>query len=80
MRRARIGERRHLGRLYDQLNERDFPFVAVIEFETEADLRAYLEHPAHEELGKYFYETSRAALVFDFELSEGRDAQRVFRG
>jgi hypothetical protein len=79
VRRARVGERKNLGRLYDQLNVRDFPYVALIEFDNEADLRAYLDHPAHGDLGRLFYETSQGALVYDFELSEGEDADHVFR-
>jgi hypothetical protein len=73
---ARVGRRVTLGRQYDQLNAQDFPFVAILEFENEADLRAYLEHPAHQMLGTQFYVTSEAAMVFDFELLEGAQ----FRG
>jgi hypothetical protein len=68
---ARVGRRVLLGRQYDTLNAHDFPFVAMMEFANEADLRAYLEHPAHEMLGAQFYVTSDAALVFDYELLEG---------
>ena len=68
---ARIGRRLSLGRQYEQLNASDFPFVAILEFANETDLRAYLEHPAHEMLGAQFYITSEAALVLDYELLEG---------
>lgn len=78
VRRARVGERKNLGRLYDQMNARDFPYVAIIEFDSEVDLRAYLDHPAHDELGKCFYESAEAALVYDFALSEGEDVTRLF--
>jgi len=78
IRRARVGRRKHLDRLYDQTNARDFPYFAIIEFDTEADLHAYLEHPAHTELGRRFYESAQAALAYDFELSEGADVSRVF--
>jgi hypothetical protein len=79
VRRARVGERRNLGRPYDEMNARDFPYVAIIEFDSEADLRAYLDHPAHQDLGQRFYEHANAALVYDFELSEGAELARVFR-
>jgi hypothetical protein len=72
---ARVGRRLTLGRQYDQQNVQDFPFAAIIEFENEGDLRAYLEHPAHQMLGAQFYTTSEAAMVFDFELLEG---QQIF--
>ena len=80
VRRARVGERVNLGRFYDQQNARDFSHVAVIEFDSEADLRAYLEHPAHRELGTRFYQAAEAALVYDFALSEGTEAGNVFKG
>ena len=80
VRRARVGERKTLGRPYDQMNARDYPYVAIIEFDSEADLRAYLDHPAHEELGQRFYANAESALVFDFELSEGENVTRVFGG
>ncbi len=71
IKRARVGRRMMVGRLYDQQNTHDFPFMAILEFDGEADLRAYLEHPAHQMLGAQFYVTSDAALVFDYELLEG---------
>ena len=80
VRRARVGERKNQARLYDRLNTHDFPYIAIIEFDNEADLRAYLDHPAHDELGRLFYETSQRALAYDFALSEGEDAGQVFRG
>ena len=78
VRRARVGARRTLGRLYDQQNRCDFSFVAIIEFDSEADLLTYLDHPAHHELGRRFYETAEAALVYDFELTEGVNAGPLF--
>jgi hypothetical protein len=79
LRRARVGERKNLERFYDGLNARSFSHIAVLEFDSETDLRTYLEHPAHEELGRRFYETAEAALVFDFEMKEGHDAIALFR-
>jgi hypothetical protein len=79
VRRARIGERRTLGRIYDQQNTRDFSHVAILEFDSESDLRGYLDHPAHQELGMRFYQHAEAALVYDFELSEGAGAVEIFR-
>jgi hypothetical protein len=67
IRHARVGRRRNLGRFYDAQNAQDFPFVATIEFATEADLLSYLDHPAHRSLGEQFYLTAESALAFDFE-------------
>ena len=75
---ARVGRRITLGRQYDALNAQAFPFAAILEFETEADLRAYLEHPAHEMLGAQFYIASEAALVFDYELLERSQLPTLF--
>lgn len=79
VRRARVGERVNLGRFYDHQNARDFSHIAIIEFDSEADLRAYLEHAAHQELGERFYQAAETALVYDFELREGEDVRGTFR-
>jgi hypothetical protein len=68
IRRARIGRRRVLGAAYDRVGALHFEFVAVLEFESEADLRAYLEHPAHVALGRWFHQGAEAALAEDFEM------------
>ena len=78
VRRARIGERVILARPYDRMNLRDFSHAAVIEFESQADLQTYLDHPAHTELAQCFYQAAEAALVFDFELVDGQEAERLF--
>ena len=70
IRRAHVGRRTILGRQYDRLNAQQFPYAAILEFENEADLRTYLDHPAHEKLGEQFYFTSDGALAFDFEMLE----------
>jgi hypothetical protein len=74
IKRARVGKRRKLGRVYDTRNAQDFPFLAILEFESESDLVAYLEHPAHRSLGEQFYVASESALALDFELA---DADRL---
>ena len=70
IKRARVGRRIRLGRLYDDLNIQEFPFVAILEFANEAALRQYLDHPAHEALAQQFYSAAESALAFDFELME----------
>ena len=68
IKRATIGRRFVLGRQYDAMNTVEFAFVAILEFESKADLVAYLDHPAHEKLGMQFYTTAEAALAYDFDL------------
>jgi hypothetical protein len=64
-----VGRRVKNGRPYEALT-RDFPFFALLEFETEADFDAYLAHAAHEDLGAQFYLASDAAEAYDFETGE----------
>ena len=66
-----------LGRQYDNMNAQQFPYAAILEFDSEADLRAYLDHPAHEKLGEQFYFTSDGALAFDFEMLEPDRAREL---
>jgi hypothetical protein len=80
VRRVRVGERVRLARPYDALNTRDFSHVAIIEFDSKEDLRAYLDHPAHADLGRRFYQTAEATLVYDFDVVEGEEIASVFRG
>ena len=71
IRRARVGTRLLHGRAYETLMQVDYQYAAVIEFDNEAGLRAYLEHPAHQRLASQFYEAFEQALMYDFDLQEG---------
>lgn len=66
-----IGERLRLGTSYDALMTTDYTYMATFEFDDEAGLRAYLGHPAHQQLGALFYSCSAAALAYDY-LIESR--------
>jgi Stress responsive A/B Barrel Domain len=74
IRRFSIGRRvlREAG--YAQAMPDDFSYAAVVEFDDLAALQAYLNHPLHEPLGAWFWKTSEATLVYDYELT---DAERV---
>lgn len=74
VRAARVGKRRVLNRFYDSHNTDSYPYIAIIEFDSEEQLRAYLDHPAHDELGRRFYQVAEAGLAFDFEMKEARGA------
>jgi hypothetical protein len=39
-------------------------------------VQAYLRHPAHEELGKCFYETLSSGVAYDFDVG-GLDLMRA---
>ena len=47
IRRARVGRRLASDRPYEQLGT-PFEYIAILEFDSAAALRRYLEHPAHE--------------------------------
>lgn len=70
IRRARIGRRRVLGYAYDVVGPVQFEFVVLLEFDSEADLGGYLQHPAHVALGQWFHHGATAALAADFEVVE----------
>jgi len=74
---VRVGRRVTHGAGYEQLAP-DAEYVAVIDFDTLADLQAYLRHPAHEDLGVRFGQSLRSALVYDFEVG-GAEAIRRWR-
>ena len=77
IKRARVGHRRTLGRLYDRHNAQEFPFLLLLEFETESALHTYLDHPVHRALGEQFYVAADGALAFDFEWLEGNRVQEL---
>jgi len=63
-----VGRRVRLGTTYDRVAPLDFEFLVAIDFEDERALSDYLAHPAHQQLGRMFYETSAHALACDFKL------------
>ena len=71
IKRARIGKRRMHGRPYEQLMRADDSHAAVLEFDDLAGLKAYLEHPVHNELGSRFFECFEQALMYDYDVQEG---------
>ena len=72
IRKVRIGRRRTHGRAYEQLMHENYTHVAILEFEDLDGLKTYLEHPAHAELGTRFFEYFEQALMYDFEVRDGR--------
>ena len=70
IRRVRVGKRLLIGRAYETQMAEHYEYSAIIEFDSEADLREYLNHPAHGDLGTRFFQTAEAALVYDFVIVE----------
>ena len=78
IRRARVGKRITIGRDYERLMAVDYEFAAVLEFDDAASLKAYLEHDAHQELGKRLFQSIEAVLVYDFEVTDGAEGFAAF--
>jgi hypothetical protein len=67
IKRATVGKRILLNRPgYETQMAEHFEYSAIIEFDSEADLRAYLDHPAHAELGNRLFTSAEAVLAYDF--------------
>lgn len=79
IRRFHIGPRVMHGRPYEQLMAVDYSFAAILEFDSMAALKTYLNHPAHERLAARFFACVEQALMYDFELQEGKDGLASIR-
>ncbi len=70
IRRTQVGRRVMHGRPYEQLMKENYEYAAVLEFDDLRALKAYLQHPAHEDLGQRFFASFEAALIYDYEMSD----------
>jgi len=67
IRRSFVGKRILLNRPgYETEMAEHFEYSAILEFDSEADLRAYLDHPSHVELGRRLFTSAEAVLAYDF--------------
>ena len=67
IKRATIGKRLLLNRPgYEKEMAEHYEYSAILEFDSETDLRAYLDHPAHDVLGKLLFTAADAVLAYDF--------------
>ena len=76
IRRAHVGRRIFVGGSYEAAMRTDYPYAAILEFDDAAGVRAYLDHPAHAEIGTRFAGASAERLVYDFELLADAEALR----
>ncbi len=51
----------------------EFPYTAVIEFDNETDLQAYIAHPLHQPLAKLFWQTCAAVTIVNAKTVDGRE-------
>ncbi len=67
IKRATIGKRILLNRPgYETQMAEHYEYSAILEFDSEPDLRAYLDHPSHSDLGKLLFTSAEAVLAYDF--------------
>ena len=67
IKRAFIGKRILLNRPgYETQMAEHFEYSAILEFDSEADLRSYLDHPAHADLGRRLFTSADAVLAYDY--------------
>ncbi|HXE79326.1 MAG TPA: Dabb family protein [Vicinamibacterales bacterium] len=68
IRRSSIGRRLGAPDAYGATSN-PYDYVAVLEFDDEAALRRYLEHPAHAELASMFWKCCERTLVGDYAIA-----------
>lgn len=68
--RASIGKRVLLNRPgYETLMSEHYEYVAILEFASETDLREYLDHPAHADLGMRLFKSADTVMAYDFNCT-----------
>ena len=77
IRRARVGRRVTHGAGYEPLMRANYEYAAILEFDDEDGLKAYLAHPAHQDLGQRFFMSFEEALMYDFALQDGIEGMRA---
>jgi hypothetical protein len=71
IKRTTIGKRVLLDRPgYEKLMAEHFEYAAILEFDSEADLRTYLDHPDHNRLGQLLFTAADAVLAYDFASTD----------
>lgn len=71
IKRTTVGRRILLNRPgYETQMAEHYEYSAILEFDSEADLRAYLDHPAHNNLGRLLFTTADAVLAYDFRETD----------
>jgi hypothetical protein len=67
IKRTTIGKRLLLNRAgYETQMTEHYEYSAILEFDNEADLRGYLDHPAHVDLGRLLFTAADVVLAYDF--------------
>lgn len=80
VRRAQVGRRVRHGAGYEALPQPDLQYAALLEFDDLAGLQAYLQHPAHAEPGRLFFDVMEEGAVFDYDVRDGTSAGEIVTG
>ena len=64
---VRVGRRVVHGARYESRMPDAADYLVIIDFSDLEGLRAYLDHPAHQDLGSRFRDVMAAGLIYDFE-------------
>jgi Stress responsive A/B Barrel Domain len=68
VRRALVGRCRNIDAGYSRsLGDNTYEFAAVLDFDSVDDLRSYLQHPLHRDLGRQFWQCCESTIVMDVE-------------
>lgn len=77
VRAVRIGTRVTFGAAYESGQPDVADYFAIIDFDDLQDLREYLGHPAHAELGELFHRSLSSGLAYDFEVGGLEKLERI---
>jgi hypothetical protein len=77
IRRASVGRRVASGRDYERAMTENMEYAAVLEFDDQAGLQAYL---TDQELGARFNASVAAAYVYDYEMTAGGELNQALAG
>jgi hypothetical protein len=77
IRRFSLGRRVKHGAGYEALMPVDLEFAAVLEFDDLDGLRSYLEHPAHQGLGRRFMQSLESSAIYDYAIQRADQLKRL---
>jgi hypothetical protein len=69
--RALVGKAIDLQPSYPRsLGDQTYEYAAIMEFQREEDLLAYLEHPTHRQLGRLFWDACGSTVVMEARMAD----------
>ena len=80
IRRVRVGNTLSIGQMpIDILGQKTFDYAAILEFDDQAGLKEYLDHPVHDKLRGLFWTLCDATLIADVDMADplSEDADKL---